>query len=69
MDAVLFAKLETKLRSDANDDERQRAITTGNRILQCQETPAIVCKNRFNLAIHEKLDAEIFKKCQLTGAI
>lgn len=65
MDAVLFAQLETIVKTDRGDEERLRAITTGKRILRTVEAPAYLAKNRFNLAIVEPLDEKILEKMGL----
>lgn len=61
-DAVLFAKWETFVRGD--EDEKKKARGTGKRLLYCQETPALMAKNRFGLNTVEVMDLEgsIFNK-------
>ena len=65
MDAVLFAQLETIVKTDRVDEERLRAITTGKRILRTNEAPAYLAKNRFNLLPTEPLDGSILTKIGL----
>lgn len=53
MDAVLFARYDTFLKAkgekDFNGNDKKRAIGEGKRAIYCEERPAWIAKNRFNL--------------------
>lgn len=61
MDCVLFAHWQLVL-TDNNNATKQLARGTGKRALQCQETPAVVAKNRYNLKPIDAMDASIWAK-------
>lgn len=56
MDAVLFAKYKTFLKPKGEKDfagnDKKRGIGAGERIVYCEERPAWLAKNRFNLGEH-----------------
>lgn len=62
VDAVLFCQYEAHVKADKSNEDRLRAIGTGRRIMQTQEAPAWIAKNRFNLEQTIAMDASVFEK-------
>jgi hypothetical protein len=60
-DAVLFAHWKTIVKDD-DREMTKKAIGTGERLLQCLESPAVTAKNRYNLKPIEKMDKSIWEK-------
>lgn len=60
-DAVLFAHWKTVLK-DNDRETMKKAVGTGERLLRCVESPAVVAKNRYNLKPIEKMDSSIWEK-------
>ena len=48
-DLVGFLKLKTFVKGGGDDDERKKAISTGERELICYSTPANISKNRYGI--------------------
>ena len=64
-DAVLFARYETFMKSKGEKSftgvEKKRAVGTGRRILECNERPAWLAKNRFNMPDQIAFDGGIYE--------
>lgn len=64
MDAVFFAHYEAFSRTADTGDGRAKGFGTGKRIVQTQEMPAYVAKNRFDLVGAHPFDKDLFTKLQ-----
>jgi len=66
MDAVLFCRYQSFLKSknqkDFSGNEKKRAVGEGIRVIQTEERPAWIAKNRFNLDETSEFSADIFNK-------
>ena len=60
MDAVLFARYETHVKS--KEDGRGKRAIGGDRVLHCLETPSIIAKNRFDLPDVIPMNADLFEQ-------
>ena len=69
-DAVLFANYRTLVKKDEVGFNKQvnRGITTGERLLYTQETPAYLAKNRYNLPASLPLDWNAFANALAASA-
>lgn len=69
-DAVLFANYRTMVKKDDVGFNKQvtRGITTGERLLYTQETPAYLAKNRYNLPSNLPLEWNAFAQAMGNSA-
>lgn len=69
-DAVLFANYRTLVKKDEVGFNKQvnRGITTGERLIYTQETPAYLAKNRYNLPSSLPLDWAAFSNALTASA-